>query len=93
MWCGGVWLAIIGDDVGLDPLPFTATSGPQHVSAHNAKPMEYLKWFLNDSLLNSVVTETKRYINQFVNNNRHYLNVHPHSAVHTWIKEGNTTKE
>ena len=55
--------------------------------------MEYLKWFLNDSLLNSVVTETNRYSNQFVNNNWHYLNVHPHSAVHTWIKEGHTTKE
>ena len=26
--CGSVWLAIIGDDVGLDPLPFTVTSGP-----------------------------------------------------------------
>ena len=35
--CGSVWLAIIGDDVGLDSQPFIATSGPQHVPAHDAK--------------------------------------------------------
>lgn len=56
--CGGIWMPIIGDDPGPNPVPFTAAPGPIHPPPPDAKPIDYVNIFLPPAFIDNIVQET-----------------------------------
>ena len=83
----------MGDDVGPPPIPFTSVPGPKHAPPPEANPIDYLNLFFTDNFMDTIVTETNRYADQWVDSHQEYLREKPRSRVHYWIKQGHTTKE
>ena len=89
----GIWLPVIGEDFGPDILPFTGQPGPIQAPPDNARPIDYVKLFIDEGLVLKIVEETNRYADQWISTHQVYLRNHPRSLVHIWIKQGKTSKE
>lgn len=61
----GVWLPIIGADVGRVLWPFTSVPGPRYdAPPADARPIEYVDLFFSPQFLNAIVADTNRYADQ-----------------------------
>ena len=89
----GFWTTILGEDVGPTAFDFTANPGPRHAPNPDATPLDYVKLFLDDDLIDHLVDETNIYAAQWIEQHQEYLRAHPRSRVHQWIRHGLTTKE
>ena len=89
----GIWTTILGEDVGPVPFDFTPNPGPHHAPNPDAPPLEYVKLFLDDDLIDHLVDETNIYAAQWIEQHQEFLHQHPRSRVRQWIRHGRTTKE
>lgn len=89
----GIWMPIVGNDPGPTPIPFIGNAGPKHAPPADSNPMDYVKLFINDALIDIIVRETNRYADQWIREKEEYLRQKPRSLVHLWIEQGKTTKE
>ena len=84
----------MGEDPGPDPVEFTAVPGPRcRLPADSATPLDYFHQFIPSTLIKTIVNETNTYAGQWIDTNDQYLQAHPRSRVHNWIKQGQTTEE
>ena len=88
----GVWMNIVGEDPGPLNVEFTVNSGPRIHLARDSDPIDYLQLFITNFSLDKIVTETNRYAQQWIEGHQDYLVQHPHSRVHSWIKQGTTNR-
>lgn len=72
---------------------FTAAPGPRRIPASVKEPLDFVNLFFTDQLIGLIVNETNRYATQWIRNHTEYLRRKPHSRVHLWIRQGNTTPQ
>ncbi|XP_035672166.1 piggyBac transposable element-derived protein 4-like [Branchiostoma floridae] len=89
----GVWMPIIKEDPGPDPIPFTAVPGIKHPPPQDSKPIDYFNLFFTANIVAKIVYETNRYAQQWIVAHRDYLLEKQRSVVHQWQKIGQTTAE
>jgi len=89
----GLWMPIIGEDPGPDPIQFTAVPGPRHPPHRDSPPIDYVNSFFPPHFVDRVVLETNRYSQQWIDDHQDYLRQAPASIVHQWIHQGPTTPE
>ncbi|XP_015178585.1 PREDICTED: uncharacterized protein LOC107067509 [Polistes dominula] len=61
---------------------FFEVPGPKHAPASDAKPIEYFNNFFSNSLFTTMVTETNRYAEQFLNSGRRLKR---RSRARSWV--------
>ncbi|KAL8568889.1 hypothetical protein ACOMHN_061465 [Nucella lapillus] len=89
----GLWLPILGEDPGPNPIGFTAVPGPKHPPLQDARPIDYVNLFFPPAFVGRIVEETNTYSQQWIDGHHDYLRRKPTSIVHQWIKKGPTTPE
>ncbi|KAL8597800.1 hypothetical protein ACOMHN_004915 [Nucella lapillus] len=89
----GLWLPILGEDPGPNPIVFTAVPGPKHPPPQDARPIDYVNLFFPPAFVGRIVEETNTYSQQWIDGHHDYLRRKPTSIVHQWIKKGPTTPE
>ncbi|KAL8566792.1 hypothetical protein ACOMHN_005743 [Nucella lapillus] len=89
----GLWLPILGEDPGPNPIVFTAVPGPKHPPPQDARPIDYVNLFFPPAFVGRIVEETNTYSQQWIDGHHDYLRRKPASIVHQWIKKGPTTPE
>lgn len=90
---GGLWTSIVGEDDGPPNIQFVGNPGPKRIPAGVNDPIDYVQLYINQQVIDLIVTETNRYATSWIESHQDYLQRFPKSRVYRWIKVGNTTSD
>lgn len=82
------WMAVV--EFGPPNVRFTGHCGPIHPPRSDAPPIEYLKLFITEDIVQKMVDQTNLFASQWIDSNSEYLQQKRRSVVHQWTKQGKT---